>query len=93
MAYVSRENQQQRCSDSPHHDWPEFRHETPNLCERDPELEALSVRVDLDPALTELIDHVRAAASALEGQGAKSDRIATQLLTALARFHLRVGRP
>lgn len=57
------------------------------------ELEVIATRIDFDPALTELIDKVRTAASELEGQGAKSDRIATQLLTALATFHRTVGRP
>jgi hypothetical protein len=57
------------------------------------EFEQIATRVELDPALTALIDSVRTAAGELEGQGAKSDRIATQLLTALGVFHRTVGRP
>lgn len=40
-----------------------------------------------------LLTDIRAAASELEGQGEKSDRIATQLLTALAKFARETDMP
>lgn len=48
------------------------------------EAEALPMLPDFE--LDDLLLAVRRAASELEGQGEKSDRIATQLLTALGRF-------
>jgi hypothetical protein len=47
-------------------------------------VEAPSAFVDLETA-------IHRAASELEEQGEKSNRIATQLLTALARFHAEIG--
>jgi hypothetical protein len=94
MVTIAFEDQNQRC-DNRHQDWKRSKAEAPNLCEQEPErteLDELAVRVELDPTLQELIDKVRTAASELEGQGAKSDRIAQQLLAALATFHLRTGR-
>ncbi|HEX5766816.1 MAG TPA: hypothetical protein VFX94_01160 [Burkholderiales bacterium] len=95
MYVVSREDQQQRC-DNRHPDWVQHGGQAPNICKQAPEgdleLEELAVRVELDPTLTELITAVRRAAGELEGQGAKSDRIAQQLFAALATFHLKTGR-
>ena len=47
--------------------------------------------VELPPAIQDLTLAVRRAAGELEGQGERSDRIATQLLTALARFASETG--
>lgn len=58
----------------------------------EPELEQIAESVDFDPILQELLATVHNAASELHGQGAKSDRIAQQLYTALARFHNETGR-
>ena len=59
------------------------------------ELELTPYEVSIEDAspLTDLVQAVRRAASELEGQGEKSDRIAMQLLTALARFAAETGRP
>jgi len=46
----------------------------------------IEIRELPDFELEDLFLAVRRAASELEGQGEKSDRIATQLLTALGRF-------
>lgn len=47
--------------------------------------------IELPAAFADLGLAIRRAASDLENQGEKSDRIATQLLTALARFHAECG--
>lgn len=52
--------------------------------------------IDLAPhevasPVRELLTAVERAADDLHGQGARSDRIALQLLTALARYHAEVG--
>jgi hypothetical protein len=62
-----------------------------DMFDDEPELEALAINVDLDPVLRDLIRTVRHAVNELEGQGAKSDRVAAQLLTALAIFHRKTG--
>lgn len=55
------------------------------------ELESIAIRVELDTPLNELFESIRQAASELEGQGAKSDRIAEQLLYAMAKFCRETG--
>jgi hypothetical protein len=52
----------------------------------------IEIRVVESDPLGELILAVQRAAAELEGQGEKSDRVATQLITALARFSAG-GRP
>jgi hypothetical protein len=47
--------------------------------------------VELPPAITDLTLAVRRAASELEGTSEKADRIALQLLTALAHFAKDTG--
>lgn len=62
------------------------------LDEPELELESYAVQVvELPPEIVDLTLAVRRAASELEGQGEKSDRIATQLLTALALFAKDTG--
>ena len=53
----------------------------------------IEMRVLHDDPIDELILAVQRAAAELEGQGEKSDRIAAQLITALARFSTETGRP
>lgn len=57
------------------------------------ELEPYSVRIEFSGELNELFSVIRNAASELEGQGEKSDRIAKQLLQGLATFCLQTGCP
>lgn len=57
------------------------------------ELEEIAIRVEMDEPLKSLMASIRQAASELEGQGEKSDRIAEQLLGALGKFCLETGMP
>jgi len=67
--------------------WPELT----DRCEEETELESIAIRIELDEPLQSLLVAVQRAASELEGQGAKSDRISQQLYTALAVFHRETG--
>jgi hypothetical protein len=49
--------------------------------------------VEITSPVDSLLESVRLAASELEQQGEKSNRIATQLLTALSKFARETGRP
>lgn len=55
------------------------------------ELESIAIRVEIDTPLQALFETVRNAASELEGQGEKSNRIAEQLLRGLATFCRETG--
>jgi outer membrane murein-binding lipoprotein Lpp len=56
------------------------------------QLEEIAIQVvELPAAFADLEVCINRAASELEGQGEKSNRIARQLLTALARFHGECG--
>lgn len=63
-----------------------------NEAERELLLEPYAVEVvELPPAVTDLTLAVRRAASELHGTSEKADRIALQLLTALAHFAKDTG--
>jgi hypothetical protein len=55
------------------------------------ELESIAIRVELDTPLNELFEVIRQAASELENQGEKSQRIAEQLLAGMAAFCKKTG--
>lgn len=55
------------------------------------EMDKALARHLIPPACDELVLAVNRAVNELEGQGEKSDRIARQLLTALARFAAETG--
>lgn len=57
------------------------------------DLREFEIRVECSGPLNDLMHAVSRAASELEGQGAKSDRVAEQLLTALARFQKETALP
>lgn len=58
----------------------------------DCEISDISVElIELPDAVSDLTQAVMRAADELEGQGSKSDRIAAQLLHALAVFHRETG--
>jgi hypothetical protein len=48
--------------------------------------------IELPPSFADLERAINRAASELQEQGEKSNRIAIQLLTALARFHSELGK-
>lgn len=56
-------------------------------------LEPYEIRIEWAGPISDLMHAVRRAASELEGQGEKSDRIALQLLTAMARFAVETEMP
>lgn len=56
------------------------------LPEPELQLEQYEIRIEETGPLNELFRSIRRAVGELEGQGEKSDRIALQLLTAMARF-------
>lgn len=55
------------------------------------EIEIRTIPSELAEPARDLMLDVRRAASELEGQGERSDRIALQLITALARFAQETG--
>lgn len=57
----------------------------------DIELESIAIRVELDTPLNNLFEVIRQAASELENQGEKSQRIAEQLLRGMAKFCKETG--
>lgn len=59
----------------------------------DREFHEIAIRVECSGPLNDLMHAVSRAASELEGQGEKSDRIAAQLLTALAVFQRETELP